>query len=875
MQGNDRRNTRIRNEIGALAARRLVQLSVFVMACSAAVVQGQDDPVSNSLLPTGRLIQPAGTHQVIEGRPVDVALNRSGELAFAKDRQQVRILAADSLTLLHSVAIPGGASLTGLEVGDSGRVYVTNAAQELVILAATSPDADSKEALARSYSIEKQIAFDKGAFPCGLALTDDESKAFVCLSKQKAVAIVELASESVETIDVGVAPFDVVLDENKHRLFVSNLGGRRSVEGDTTAPSAGTETVVDDRGIAASGTVSVVDLTANKVTHEVATGLHPTSLALAHDGRILIVANTNEDSLSLIDTEEWETTTQVVKPDENLPFGSMPSAIAVDDEQSRVYVTLAGNNAVAVLKLNQDHTLESQGFIPTGWYPAAIELSNAALYVANIKGVGSRADVREPEKGRNSHDHLGSVQRVEVATATGDELAQLTDQVRSNGKIPQILRAYERRESADDEQSLPAFPEKLGEPSRIEHIIYVIKENRTYDQVFGDLEESRAEPSLCTFPEEITPNHHALAKRFGILDNYYCNGVLSADGHSWATEGNVTPYLERAFGGFSRSYTFGDDPLTYSSSGFLWDHVLAGGYSFRNYGEMDYAKPPEGMLYQEIWKAYEAGEKIEFEQNIGIEKLRRYSSRNYPGWNMSIPDVLRIDRFLEEFREFEKEGGLPNVCLVYLPQDHLGGGVTSQAHMADNDLAVGRLVEAVSQSKYWEKSAIFVIEDDPQNGYDHIDGHRSICLVVSPYSKPGVNHNFYNQTSVLRSMLHILGLPPMNQQDASAPLMNDCFQEQGDFSPYVAKPVNVPLNQTAAAVEKQSDLERKWRAILATVPIERTGMKTEEDEDNLNRFVWHEVKGWTTPYPIEWAGAHGRGLKSLGLVIDEEADDDD
>ncbi len=303
--------------------------------------------------------------------------------------------------------------------------------------------------------------------------------------------------------------------------------------------------------------------------------------------------------------------------------------------------------------------------------------------------------------------------------------------------------------------------------------------------------------------------------------------------------------------------------------GFLWDQVLAAGLSFRNYGELDYAQPPSGMKYQEIWQAYNAGQPIEFEQKIGIERLRRYSCRDYPGWNMVIPDVLRMDRFLKEFREFESQGGLPNLMIVYLPQDHLGGGVTSNAHMADNDLAVGRLVDAVSHSKYWQDTVIFINEDDPQNGYDHIDGHRSLCLAISAYSQPGVNHSFYNQTSVLRTILHIFGLPPMNQQDASMPLMTDCFQLAANLEPFDAIAANVPLNETAPPKAKQSAIERKWRSILATVPIERTGMKTEQDEDNLNRFVWHEVRGWNTPYPVEWSGPHARGLNQLGLKHDE------
>jgi hypothetical protein len=296
-----------------------------------------------------------------------------------------------------------------------------------------------------------------------------------------------------------------------------------------------------------------------------------------------------------------------------------------------------------------------------------------------LKALARERKKRPDEKGRNSHDHLGTVQRIKLAELLDiDQLKKWTAIAEEKSRIKQIVANSEiptRKSDRSDVAPRPV-PDNLTEPSVFKHVIYVIKENRTFDQVFGDVKEARSEPSLCIFPENITPNHHALAKRFGLLDNYYCNGVLSADGHSWATEGNVTPYLERSFGGFARSYTFGDDPITYSSSGFLWDQVLAAGLTFRNYGEMDYAEPPAGMKYQEIWEAYQNKQPIEFQQNIGIERLRRYSSRSYPGWNMVIPDVLRMDRFLAEFREFEKSGDFPNLTIVYLPQDHLGGGVT-------------------------------------------------------------------------------------------------------------------------------------------------------------------------------------------------------
>lgn len=810
--------------------------------------------VDNSLLPTGRRLTPAGKSIAFHGRPVDLKLSADGKLLFVKDRGDLRIIDSQSFELKQSIKSSGGASLFGLAVMADGTVLFSNSKNKLH---GFQPDDKS------NYSLAFSIDLENDSFPCGVKLSADETLAYVCQSKKNSVAVVDLeAKKLLKTIPVGVAPFDLSIDDR--RIFVSNNGGRQAREGDKTAPSAKTPTVVDKRGIAATGTVSVIDIETGKVENEIEVGRQPSVLAETSGG--IVVCNANDDSISFVDHEQQVRRLET-KPDPKLPFGSMPSAALAIDK--KLLVSLAGNNAIAVFELRNDEPT-FKGLIPTGWYPAALASNEEFLFVANVKGEGARAKKRDTEKGMNSHDHLGSVQRIKLSDIDDDrKLAKWTAEVRNNSRVPQILRANVTAEINPNVKPVP-IPKKLGHPSVFKHVIYVIKENRTFDQVFGDFKDEdfngvRSEPKLCIFPEKVTPNHHALARRFGVLDNYYCNGVLSADGHSWATEGNVTPYLERAFGGFARSYTFGDDPITYSSSGFLWDRFLDSGLSFRNYGEMDYAKPPGNIKYQEIWKAYSNGKQLEFVQNIGIERVRKYSCRDYPGWNMQIPDVLRMDRFLKEFREFEENNGLPNLSIVYLPQDHLGGGITSRSHMADNDLALGRLVEAVSNSKYWKDTAIFVNEDDPQNGYDHIDGHRSICLLISAYSRPGLNHNFYNQTSVLRTILHIFGLTPLNQQDSSMPLMTECFQETPNAEPYKAIAANFPLNESPAAKSEQSAVERKWRSIVSRLPLERTGMKTETDEDNLNRFVWHEMKGWEVAYPEKWAGPHGKGLFKYGL----------
>ena len=826
------------------------------------------DPASDSRLPTGRVIRPAGEVITFYGRPVDLELSTAGDHLFVKDWKSLRVIDAATFEPIHEVAAPGNASLFGIAKTRDDQVLFTNAKGDLLIFA-PSKDGSGKSELRTSIP----LAVD--SFPCGVAISPDDTTAYICLSKKNTIAIVDLkAGKVTKQIPVGVAPFDVVLDSQSNRLFVSNIGGRRAQPDDQTAPSAGTDTVVDERGVASTGTISVIDLNRQEVSKTISVGLHPSVLIQTGDSTWACL--TNQDEVIQISKDAEIARRVVTKPTEELPFGSMPNALAVSPDGKSLFVALAGNNGVAVFDLGNQSKL--QGVIPTAWFPSGLQCSEEYLFVACTKGIGSRSQRKPVAEGRNSHDHRGVIQRIKLSDIRNqDQLAKWTAEVIRNSRLIQAARNSaldENRNQPAEEVAARPIPNRLGEPSVFKHVIYVIKENRTFDQVFGDMKEARSEKSLCVFPEEITPNHHALARRFGILDNYYCNGVLSADGHSWATEGNVTPYLERAFGGFARSYTFGDDPITYSSSGFLWDRILSAGLTFRNYGEMDYATPPDGMKYQEIWQALVDNKEITFEQNIGIERLRRYSCRDYPGWNMVIPDVLRMDRFLKEFREFEKNGDLPNLCIVYLPQDHLGGGVTSRAHMADNDLALGRLVEAVSNSTFWKNTVVFVNEDDPQNGYDHIDGHRSLCLVISAYSRSGVNHSFYNQTSVLRTMLHIFGLPPMNQQDASSPLMTDCFAMSPiNSQPYKAIPANFDLNETPKPKSEQSEVERRWRDILATVPIHRTGLKTPTDEDNLNRFIWHELKGWTTPYPVDLAGAHGSGLERYGLVHGGESED--
>lgn len=856
--------------------RTVFVLSLFVvnLSCNAPAVQVGPGAPGQHIVPTRQALRPAGKSVEFGGRPVDLVLSPDAKTLYVKDNRGLVVIDTATWKIRQELKFKsGGGSMHGITVNrDGSRVYATTA-QNILWEGQVSQE-DGKVSWSRQIALPGPRARGD-SHACGIVLSPSEKTAYVCLSRNNSLGIVDLDSgKLISQIPVGVAPFDVVLSDNAQRAYVSNWGGRHPKAGELTAKSSGTDTLVDERGIASSGTVSIVDLKTAREVAQVQTDLHPSDLELSADGRMLYVANANSDTITVIDTvARWAVHTIGVRPDASLPFGSAPNALALSKDGKTLYVANGGNNAVAVITLGKAGREKPQvkGFIPTGWYPGGVVTDQEHIYVANVKGLGSR-NKNPNQSGWHVYWYLGTVNKVKIPSQ--DTLKNYTAQVNTDTRVPQILRAWEKTQSP--KKPVPV-PEQIGDPSVFDHVVYVIKENRTYDQVFGDMPKGNNDPSLCIFGREVTPNHHALAERFVLLDNYYCNGVNSADGHAWSTEGNVTDHLEKAFGGFTRSYTFGDDPLTYSSSGFIWDNVLLHGLSFRNYGEMDYAEPIPGNLnFKQIYEDFDSGSrKIRFSQKIGIENLRRYSCREYPGWNMKIPDVLRVDVFLKELKEYEAKGGFPNFMIVYLPQDHTSGTSpgwpTPRAHVADNDLALGRLVEGISKSRFWPKTCIFAIEDDPQNGFDHVDGHRSVCLVVSPYTKRGaLVSNFYNQTSVLHTMQRILGLPPMNQMDAMAPVMTACFTEKPDFRTYNALPSRVPLDEMNKKMAQLNSKERHW----AKKSLEQNFDIIDGPDDNtLNRILWHWAKGVDTPYPAHLAGAHATGLTSLNLILVPEEED--
>ncbi|HEX5628395.1 MAG TPA: alkaline phosphatase family protein, partial [Usitatibacteraceae bacterium] len=565
--------------------------------------------------------------------------------------------------------------------------------------------------------------------------------------------------------------------------------------------------------------VTVIDLASGKALAEVVTGLHASALAVSPDGRHVVCANAASDTLSVIDTRSDAVVETVwAKPSPSDLFGAQPNALAFDPSGRTLYVANGTQNAVAVVAFDpRDRESKLQGLIPVGWFPGALvfDAPRRTLHVANIKGhpttpkpdrSGREAPPDVP--GFNSHHYHGSLSLVPVPADSA--LPALSETVWRNLRRERIADALL---PARPGQPARAVPERIGEPSLIKHVVYVIKENRTYDQVLGDVAAGNGDPSLCLFGARVTPNQHELVREFVLLDNTYCAGILSADGHQWSTTAIGTDYLERSFAGWPRSYPDGmgedeADALAYSPAGFLWDNALRHGVSLRNYGEfmapaVKWRDPkkkgtPDFLASYRTWKG-ESDEAV-FASEPMIETIRPFSPAGYVGWEMSVPDQFRADFILRELKEFEAKGEFPALTIICLPNDHTSGtkkgAPTPAACMADNDLAFGRIVEALSRSRFWKEMAIFGIEDDPQAGWDHVSGYRTTAYVISPFAKrKSVVSTQYNTTSIIRTIEQILGLPVMNQFDASATPMTDAFTETPDFTPFTAVPANVPLDQ--------------------------------------------------------------------------------
>jgi len=760
---------------------------VLVMLLAASVAANAEQ----TCLPTGVCLDPAAPSFDVGNMPLAMVLSPEGDrlvISLSGWRQQgLQVIDRHSGTVLQT--IPQPSAFLGLAFSKDGRTLYASGGNEDVIYRYAWHDkfATLTDTIVLA---KKEPQRDGTRFPAGIALSPDGKRMFVAENLADTLAVVDVESKSViQRLPTEAYPYAVVVSP-KGEVYVSAWGGN----------------TVSIFAPAAKGLL--------KERRRVTVGRHPSALLLNHNGSRLFVASGGTNTIAVVDTKTGRVVTKLLDPPPAGPNqGSTPNALALSQDGSRLYVAEADNNAVAVFQLGTNQLI---GRIPVEWYPTALLMTGDSLYVLNSKGKGTRANPKFPTPDVTQPDD-----------STDYTLGQLNGTITT---LPAKLKSVElakftarvtRANNWNRIQSSVQYP-------RFKHVIYIIKENRTYDQVLSDLPQGDGDPSLLFFPRLVSPNHHALAERFGLFDRFFCNAEVSSQGHVWSTAAYVTDYGEKTIPSLysSRRNPNDRDDVDEPASGFLWNAAIRKGLKLRNYGEFSEAVPNSSPVrYHSVKRA-----------------LEPYTSPEYPAFNMRIPDQVRVDVWLKEFQQFVRGGNLPDLQVMHLPSDHTSGGrpgmPTPKAHMADNDLALGRIVEAVSNSPYWKDTVLFVLEDDAQDGPDHVDSHRSVLLVISAYNRVGLIHRFVNTTDVFATMEEILGLEKLSKFDYYGRPLREIFTNQANLTPYVAvKPEQRfdELNPTQGP-NAEASLELNFDMVDAA------------GEDTFNRILWSIMKG-SQSYP--------------------------
>jgi YVTN family beta-propeller protein len=718
----------------------------------------------------------------------------------------------------------------------------------------------------------------------------DGSTLYAALNGQNTVVALDPNTGAIEhTWNVGIAPRELTFVGNQ--LYVSDEGGRQAQPGDTTMGSYGTQVPADGYlGTSTTGSVSVIDTSnPSAAVGSIAVGLHPT--AMYQNGNALFVANTNSDTVSVIDT----TTDQVVQTIETKPWpesavGYEPDGIALTKD-GHLLVTLGRANAVAVYRYdgNPHDPVSYIGLLPTDYYPSNVATVGDQIVVTNTRGIDARGPAittykgegTEPVSGHDTHSTTASLTRFTLPSDADIARDTATVFAQNGWGKNDVLEATTRKAAP-----VPV-PTRICDPSTIKHVFLIVKENRTYDQVFGDMGKGNGDPSLTQFGEKATPNQHALARQFGLYDNVYDVGTNSAEGHNWMMQGDNPEYSESQAGEYKRSYDTEEDVLGHQRSGFLWTAAESAGATARNYGEFEYMEGKPAGTWQQYYCAAKSVENggdpsqlttPNLKGNYGsvIPSLNAIADRQSPPFDLSIPDIYRYEIWKQDF----EKNGPANFNMIWFSSDHTGGPTDSEAGVADNDLATGQMVDTISHSRYWKDSVIFVVEDDSQDGADHVDGHRAPVQVISPWARHGkVINTYYSQISVVRTIEQILGAQPLNEKVAAATPMYDAFTSRPNYTPFNAVPNQVPLTEgiftppacgldtldkTGAAATALNKAEAQKTAVPANEQATAAAWKTWiagqhttgngavpdfADPEQMNRYTWYQAHGWKVPYP--------------------------
>jgi YVTN family beta-propeller protein len=794
-------------------------------------------------LPTQWTLKPAGKHVPLGDFPVNVAVHPTLPIAVVLHAGYAdhEIVTVDLKSEKVLSRVPVAQAFYGLAISPKGdEVFASGGEREVVYRLRI----DDKGLL---YDLrEIAIVPPKQKFVVtGVALSRDGKTLFAAGGWGAKIAMVGLdppAAPSFIELESESYPYGLYPSADGKRLFVSQWLKESVVE---------------------------IDLTKKKVVNKIETPRHPCEMIANADESLLYVACANSNAVVIVDLKEGKRIEQLsaaLYPEAMV--GSTPNSLALSPDGRALLVANADNNNVAVFDVSTRGKSKSLGYIPAGWYPTSVRFAaeGSRILIANGKGLGSKANRLGPAPGKESpatiREYIGKLFTGTLTVMTPPtpvEMARFTKEAFACSPLLPENGVRNADRSADN-----PIPTKVGDPSPIKYCLYIVKENRTYDQVLGDLQGGNGDASLCLFPEKVTPNHHALAREFVTLDNFYVESEVSADGHEWSMAAYATDFVEKTW---PLVYRGGDGKLVYpsegaiqgvgSAGGYIWDRCAEAGVSFRTYGEFTVNPPnPKDPV------------------KARLKSLEGKFDPHFRSYDLDYSDIDRANRFISELKRFEAEGDMPRMQIMRLPNDHThgtaAGKLTPTAMVAENDVAFGMVIEAISQSKFWPEMAVFVVEDDAQNGSDHVDAHRTIAFCISPYTKRKiVDSNLYSTASMLRTMELILGLKPMSQFDAAALPMYGSFQAKPDLTRYLARPAQVDL--------KERNLASAWGAKESlAMDFSR---EDAADDLQLNEVIWRSVRGANSPMPAPvrasfvFAKADDDDDEEEGE--DEDDDDDD
>jgi YVTN family beta-propeller protein len=773
-------------------------------------------------LPNGWSLSPAGKSLPLGDLPLNMAISNSKKLIAVtnngQSKQTLQLIDAKTEKILHNIEIKK--SWLGLHFSSDEKYLYASGGNDNWIL----QYAVVKNKLKLKDSIKLGNKWPNKISPTGIEIDNAKNLMYVVTKDNNSLYIINLKSKTiVQQVPLDAEAYTCLLSADKKNLYISIWGGKK---------------------------VTVFNTIEKKVTNNINVGLHPNELCLTKNSNWLFVANASDNSVSVIDTKQHkivETLTASLYP--NAPQGSATNGLALSPDEKTLFIANADNNCLAVFDIAKPGNSKSEGFIPTGWYPTCVKVIGKKILVTNGKGFSSFANPKGPNpvKRRVKHQaddedepqYIGGLMKGTMSIIDMPSQKQLSiysQQVYKNTPYTKEKEILSRGEAGNP------IPQKVGDKSPIKYVFYIVKENRTYDQVLGDIKEGNGDTSLVLFGEKVTPNQHKLVKNFVLLDNFYVDGEVSADGHNWSLGAYANDYLEKnwvtSYGGRGGTYDAeGTREIANNKGGFIWDHCKRAGVSYRTYGE-----------FADDYKA-----------NIPV--LENHFCTYYTSWDESVRDTTRVGQWKRDFDSLVAINALPQLNTLRLINDHTQGmslnNPTPFAHVADNDLAVGMFIEYLSKSKVWNESVVFIIEDDAQNGPDHVDAHRTTAYVAGPYVKRNfVDHTPYSTSSMLRTIELILGLTPMSQYDAAATSMWRCFTTTPNYSAFTALPATINLadkntvNNILAERSAQFDFTKEDR-----VP-----------DLEFSEVIWKGVKGLHSIMPAP---------KRAAFIKLSEAEEDD